>query len=183
MFQFENDKVLYGLLLIPIMIGVYAFLRYRYKKHLYTYGEKDLLNRLINDASVSMQHLKFGVLCLIWACLIVALANPQRGMGTVKEKRKGIEIMFCLDVSNSMLAEDYVPNRVEAAKRSVLSFIDKLQGDKIGIVIFAGKSFVQLPITSDYAAAKMFVSNISTTQINTQGTPGRIALFRGFRCL
>ncbi len=170
MLQFENEKILYALLLIPIMIVIYVYLYYRYKKRIYAYGEKHLITRLTSDVSMFMQHLKFSLLCLIWCCLVFALANPQRGMGLAKEKRKGIEIMFCLDVSNSMLAQDYVPNRIEAAKRSVMSFIDKLQGDKIGIVIFAGKSFVQLPITSDYAAAKMFVNNISTTQINTQGT-------------
>ena len=102
--------------------------------------------------------------------MVIALANPQKGTGKVTEKRKGISIMFCIDVSNSMLAQDYTPNRIEAAKRGLSSFVDNLQGDKIGIVIFAGKAFVQLPVTSDYAAAKMFISNISTKQINTQGT-------------
>ncbi|MBO4580911.1 MAG: VWA domain-containing protein [Bacteroidales bacterium] len=170
MFRFENKYILYALLLVPIMTGVYTCIRYRYKKKMKDYGESSLLKLLMPDSSPLLQHIKFALLCLIYILFVIALANPQKGAGKVTEKRKGISIMFCIDVSNSMLAQDYSPNRIEAAKRGLSSFVDNLQGDKIGIVIFAGKAFVQLPITSDYAAAKMFVSNISTKQINTQGT-------------
>ncbi|MBQ4477263.1 MAG: VWA domain-containing protein [Bacteroidales bacterium] len=170
MIQFEHINILYGLLLVPVMVAVYIYLYYRHKKAMAEYGESSLLSDLMQDRSKAMQHVKFIILCLAWCAMIFALANPQKGSGQVTEKRKGINIMFCVDVSNSMLAEDYVPNRIEAAKRSLISYIDKLKGDRIGVVIFAGKSFVQLPITSDYAAAKMFVSSISPYQIATQGT-------------
>lgn len=176
MFRFENESILYGLLLIPILILVYVYMRYRYQKSMSKYGESFLLSRLMKDKSTVQQHLKFSILCMVFACLIVALANPQKGRGTVKAKREGISIMFCVDVSNSMLAQDYTPNRIEAVKRALLSYVDKLNGDRIGIVVFAGKAFVQLPITSDYAAAKMFISNLSTQQVNTQGTDIAVAL-------
>jgi Ca-activated chloride channel family protein len=134
------------------------------------YGETTLLNLLIPDSSSAMQHFKFILVCLIWTALVFALVNPQKGEGVEKGKRKGIDIMFCLDVSNSMLAQDYMPNRLEVAKRALLLYMDKLKGDRIGIVVFAGSAFVQLPITSDYAAAKMFISNISTRLVAMQGT-------------
>lgn len=170
MFRFENGYVLYALLLIPILIGLYLCVRYRYRKIIQKYGETSLLKLLTPDSSSAIQHFKFTLICLIWACLVFALANPQMGSGVEKGKRKGIDIMFCIDVSNSMLAQDYTPNRLEAAKRALLLFVDKLKGDRIGIVVFAGNAFVQLPITSDYAAAKMFISAISTQVISTQGT-------------
>jgi len=170
MFRFENEYVLYALLLIPVLVGVYVFVRYRHQKIMQKYGEMPLLKLLTPDSSSAIQHFKFVLVCIIWACLVFALANPQMGSGVEKGKRKGIDIMFCIDVSNSMLAQDYSPNRLEAAKRALQLYIDKLKGDRIGIVVFAGSAFVQLPITSDYAAAKMFISNISTQIVATQGT-------------
>ena len=169
-FQFENEYVLYALLLIPILLGVYIYVRLRRQKIWNRYGDHFLLQFLMPEASPFMQHVKLFLVCLIWTCLTFALANPQLGSSMEKGIRKGIDIMFCIDVSNSMLAEDYPPNRIESAKRSLFSFIDKLKGDRIGVVIFAGTSFVQLPITSDYASAKMFINNISTRLIPTQGT-------------
>ncbi len=170
MLLFEHKYILYALLLLPILVLMYVYLQYKYKQSMKEYGNSSLLAQLMQDSSPAMQHIKFVLLCIIYALLVVALANPQQGAGKVTEKRKGISIMFCVDVSNSMLAQDYTPNRIEAAKRGLSSFVDNLQGDKVGVVIFAGKAFVQLPVTSDYAAAKMFISNISTRQINTQGT-------------
>jgi Ca-activated chloride channel family protein len=147
-----------------------VYIRYRQQKIWRTYGETPLLKLLTPDSSLKMQNLKFILVCLIWICLVTALANPQLGAGVEKGKRKGIDIMLCVDVSNSMLAQDYTPNRLEAAKRAMSLFVDELKGDRTGIVVFAGNAFVQLPITSDYAAAKMFISNISTRMISTQGT-------------
>ncbi|MCL2132136.1 MAG: VWA domain-containing protein [Lentimicrobiaceae bacterium] len=170
MFRFENEYVLYALLLIPILLGGYVYVRVRHQKIWNKYGDNLLLQFLMPEASPFMQHLKLLIVCLIWTCLTFAAANPQLGSSMEKGTRKGIDIMFCIDVSNSMLAEDYPPNRIESAKRSLLSFIDKLKGDRIGVVIFAGTSFVQLPITSDYAAAKMFINNISPRLISAQGT-------------
>jgi len=170
MFRFENEYALYALLLIPILLVSYIFVRLRRQKIWSRYGDNFLLQCLMPEASPLMQHVKLFLACLIWTCLTFALANPQLGSKVEKGVRKGIDIMFCIDVSNSMLAEDYPPNRIESAKRSMLSFVDKLQGDRVGVVIFAGTAFVQLPITSDYAAAKMFINNISPRLIPTQGT-------------
>lgn len=104
------------------------------------------------------------------ACFLLALANPQIGSALEKGTRKGVDIMIAMDISNSMLAEDIQPNRLEASKIAMSRFIDQLKGDRIGLVVFAGKSFVQLPITSDYAAAKMFVNYVTPKLINEQGT-------------
>lgn len=102
--------------------------------------------------------------------LIVAMADPQTGSRLEKVKRKGIDLMICLDVSNSMMAQDIKPNRLERAKQSIIRLIDNLEGDRIGIIVFAGKAYTQLPITTDYAAAKMFISSINTSLVSTQGT-------------
>jgi Ca-activated chloride channel family protein len=170
MLRFENEYVLYALLLVPVLVGLYVYIRYRQRKIGQKYGEMPLLKLLMPDSSPKMQNFKFILVCLIFSCLVFALANPQMGSGVEKGKRKGIDIMLCVDVSNSMLAKDYAPNRLEAAKRAMSLFVEELKGDRIGIVVFAGNAFVQLPITSDYAAAKMFISNISTRMISTQGT-------------
>jgi len=103
-------------------------------------------------------------------CLIFALADPQTGSRIEKVKRKGIDLMICLDVSNSMMAQDIKPNRLERAKQAIVRLIDNLEGDRIGIIVFAGKAYTQLPITTDYAAAKMFTSTINTGIVPTQGT-------------
>ena len=170
MFRFENEYYLYGLIIIPVLIAIYIFLQIRAKKKLTGYGDLKLLEKLMPERSLPMQYLKFSLLMAALACMILAIANPQVGSSLEKGTRKGVDIMICFDVSNSMLAEDIQPNRLEASKMAMSRFIDKLEGDRLGLVVFAGKSFVQLPITSDYAAAKMFINNISTRMINEQGT-------------
>jgi Ca-activated chloride channel family protein len=122
------------------------------------------------DYSPMKVWLKFGVLSVAMGLLIFSMAGPQTGSRIEKVKRKGIDVMICLDVSNSMLAMDIKPNRLERAKQSITRLIDNLEGDRIGIIVFAGKAYTQLPITTDYAAAKMFTENISTTLVPTQGT-------------
>jgi Ca-activated chloride channel family protein len=114
--------------------------------------------------------LKFVLLLLSYTFLVIAIAGPQTGSRLEEVKRKGIDLMIALDVSNSMLAEDIKPNRLERAKQAISRLIDKLEGDRIGIVVFAGKAYMQLPITTDYGAAKMFLSTINTNLIPTQGT-------------
>ena len=170
MFRFENEFMFYGLGMLPVFLFLYIYIRWQQKKALSAFGEQQLIAGLMPEYSGRMKNVKFIIICLIYTCLIFALANPQIGAGMEKGKRKGIDIMFCLDVSNSMLAQDYAPNRLESAKRALMLSIDKLKGDRIGLVVFAGKSFVQLPITSDYAAAKTFISNIDTRSISDQGT-------------
>lgn len=108
--------------------------------------------------------------CLGFSCFVLGLARPQIGAKLSEHETRGAEIMICLDVSNSMLSEDYSPCRLERAKLAINRIVDKLQGDRIGLVIFAGTSFVQLPVTTDYVSAKMFLSSISTESIPVQGT-------------
>lgn len=170
MFKFEHEYILYFLLIIPILIGLYIYLQYQRKKKMARYSDTSLAQRLTQEDSAQMHHIKFGIFLLGLACLIIAIANPQVGSSLEKGKRQGIDIMICMDISNSMLAEDIQPNRLEASKMALSRFIDKLEGDRIGLVVFAGKSFVQLPITSDYAAAKMFINIVNPSLINEQGT-------------
>jgi Ca-activated chloride channel homolog len=122
------------------------------------------------EYSVWKPILKSILVMLALVSLIIAMADPQTGSRMEKIKRKGIDLMICLDVSNSMLAQDIKPNRLERAKQSIIRLIDNLEGDRIGIIVFAGKAYTQLPITTDYAAAKMFTSSINTGVVPTQGT-------------
>ena len=134
------------------------------------FGELDLILRLIPEYSSSRLVFKFILLMIAYASLVVALADPQTGSKMEKSERKGIDVMIALDVSNSMLAEDVRPNRLERAKQAISKLIDRLEGDRIGIIVFAGKAYNQLPITTDYGAAKMFLSVINTTIVPVQGT-------------
>ena len=134
------------------------------------FGEWAVVRRLLPEASTPKYVLKFVLAMLAMAFLVLTLAGPQTGSKIEKAHRKGIDIMIALDVSNSMLAEDIKPSRLERSKQSIMRLIDQLDGDRIGIIIFAGKAYTQLPITTDYAAAKLFVSTINTDIIPTQGT-------------
>ena len=176
MFRFENQQLLYWLLLVGFFIVLYIFLYVHDKRRMERYCEKGLLGKLTVQTSHGMQHLKFAVLMIALVCFIFAAANPQTAGKMEKVKRKGVDIMLCLDVSNSMLATDIQPNRLDACKMAINRFIDKLTGDRVGLVVFAGKSFVQLPITTDYAAAKMFINQINTQMMPTQGTDISAAL-------
>lgn len=170
MFRFENEYILYGLLVIPVIIAIYIGLNIRAKKRLARYGDLSLLQKLMPERSSYMKNGKFSLLMGALAFFILALANPQIGSRMEKGMQKGVDIMVCFDISNSMLAEDIQPNRLEASKMAMSRFVDKLEGDRIGLVVFAGNAFVQLPVTSDYAAAKMFVNAINTGMMNQQGT-------------
>ncbi|MBQ6666825.1 MAG: VWA domain-containing protein [Bacteroidales bacterium] len=170
MFCFERAYLLYALLFVPVMVAGYILLMARDRKRWERFGEPVLLDGLMPSRSFRMRHFKFSLYMLAYSCMVLALANPQVGSGVEKGKRQGVDLMFCVDVSNSMLARDYSPNRLGAVRQGMLSLIDRLGGDRVGLVVFAGKSFVQLPITSDYAAAKMFISNISTRSVSEQGT-------------
>lgn len=176
MFRFEYEYVLYALIIIPILVGIYIYLQYNRKKKMEAYGAGELTRRLSAEDAPAMHHIKFSIFLLGLTCLIFALANPQVGSSLEKGTRKGVDIMICMDISNSMLAEDIQPNRLEASKMALSRFIDKLQGDRIGLVVFAGKAFVQLPITSDYAAAKMFINIVKPSLIGEQGTDIAAAL-------
>jgi Ca-activated chloride channel homolog len=140
------------------------------KKTLAKYGDWNIIKQLMPDYSLGKSVLKYFIIMVVLASLIVAMAGPQSGSRLEKVKRKGIDLMICLDVSNSMLAQDIKPNRLERAKQSIIRLIENLEGDRLGIIVFAGKAYTQLPITTDYAAAKMFISTINPGIVPTQGT-------------
>lgn len=170
MFRFENPDYFYLLLIIPLLTLLFVYARLRRRRNLKQWGDEKLLSGLIPEYSSSRPVFRFIVWNLAFVMLVIAAANPQIGSKLVKVKQKGIDMMVCLDVSNSMLAQDAKPNRLENAKLAITKLVDQLKGDRIGIVVFAGKAYMQLPITSDYAAARMFISKISTDLVPTQGT-------------
>jgi len=170
MFRFENPDYFYLLLIIPVATLLFIWSRVQRRRNLKMWGDDRLVEGLIPDYSPSRPILRFIVWNLALVMLVIAAANPQIGSKLVKVKQKGIDMVVCLDVSNSMLAQDVQPNRLENAKLAITKLVDQLKGDRIGIVVFAGKAYIQLPITSDYAAARMFISKISTDLVPTQGT-------------
>jgi len=169
-FRFAHTYFFYLLALIPVFtIFLVLFFIWK-KKTLAKYGDWHIIKQLMPEYSIRKPILKFIGMMLILSCLVVALADPQTGSRLEKVKHKGIDLMICLDVSNSMLAQDIKPDRLERAKQSISRVIDNLDGDRIGIIVFAGKAYTQLPITTDYAAAKMFLATINTGIVPTQGT-------------
>jgi Ca-activated chloride channel family protein len=162
MLQFANTEYLLLILLIPFLFLFYFLSRRAKRSKLERYGDIDLIKRLIPDFSSGKGWLKIVLLSLSLFFLSIGLARPQIGARLKEVDRKGVEIMIALDVSNSMLAEDYTPNRLERAKLAISRISDKLKEDRIGLVVFAGKSYVQLPITSDYVSAKIFLNSINT---------------------
>ena len=170
MFRFEDPIYLYLLVLIPILALV-RFVSYRnQKKRLRKFGDPALLKALMPNVSRFRPSVKFWILEGALALLIVMLARPQMGTKINHEKRVGIETIIAMDISNSMRAEDIVPSRLDRSKMMVENLVDHFSNDKIGLIVFAGDAFVQLPITSDYVSAKMFLSSIDPSMIATQGT-------------
>ncbi len=170
MFRFENTYYLYALALIPLFIILFMLMKRWKKKSLKNFGESFLIKQLMPDASKHKLNIKFLILMIAYIFLVLGLANPQIGSKLEKVKRKGSDLIIALDVSNSMLAQDIKPSRLEKSKNAISQLIDKLTNDRIGIIVFAGKPYVQLPITTDYGAAKMFLSTINTNIISSQGT-------------
>ena len=170
MFRFEDSTYLWLLIVVPILAVVRLVVWRQRKSKLRKFGDPELLRRLMPDASDYRPTVKFWLLMAALALLIVTLARPQMGSKVSHEKRNGIEIIIAMDISNSMKAEDVVPSRVDKSKLMVENLVDHFTTDKVGLVVFAGDAFVQLPITSDYVSAKMFLQNITPSLINTQGT-------------
>lgn len=170
MFRLAHPMMLYLLLLIPVFAAMFIFALRQKNKALKAYGDWSMLSRLMPDYSGSRGILKFILLMLAWVFLVIALADPQTGSKLEKIKRKGIDLVFVLDVSNSMLAQDIAPNRLERAKQAISRLLDNLENDRVGLVVFAGKAYVQMPITTDYSATKLYLSGINPGMIPTQGT-------------
>ncbi|MFA6125680.1 MAG: VWA domain-containing protein [Bacteroidales bacterium] len=169
-FRFEDEKVLIGLAIVPLMVVLYLITRRYQKKQLQNWGDQPLLNRLMPDFSSSRSFIKVVIRLLALSILILAMARPQFGTKMSEVKRKGIEMIIALDVSNSMMAEDIQPNRLENAKMAISRLVDRLENDKIGLIVFAGDAYIQMPVTTDYMAAKLFLNSINTQIVPKQGT-------------
>ena len=170
MLIFANHQYLLLLVLVPLLPLLYGLARAFRKQRIGKFGDPELVNALMPSWSGAKGWVRLVLFDLAFLCFVIGLARPQMGAKLQEKETKGAEIMICLDVSNSMLAKDYSPNRLERAKLAISRITDKLQGDRIGLIIFAGTSFVQLPITNDYVSAKMFLGSISTESIPVQGT-------------
>lgn len=170
MFRFEEPAYLYLLLILPFLVAFYLYSNYRRRKAIRQFGDPELISRLMPDVSRYRPDVKFSLMLLSVALFSLLLARPQFGSKLETVKRQGVEVMIALDISNSMLAEDVQPSRLEKAKRIVAQLVDKMENDKVGMIVFAGDAFTQLPITSDYISAKMFLESISPSLISKQGT-------------
>lgn len=170
MFRFESPEYLYLLLVLPVLIAVHVFSNIRRKRNINVYGDARLLRELMPEVSEYRQSVKFWMVFAACCLSCILLARPQFGTKLETVKRTGIETIICLDISNSMLAEDVTPSRLDKSKRIISNLVDKFKEDKIGLIVFAGDAFVQLPITSDFISAKMFLSSISPALITRQGT-------------
>ena len=170
MLIFAKPAFLWLLLLVPALIAVYAAVQASRRRRVREMGDEELVEALMPHRSRAKGWVRIVLASLALAFLAVGLARPQVGAKLSRRQSKGVEVMICLDVSNSMLAKDYSPCRLERAKLAISSLVDRLQGDRIGLIIFAGTSFVQLPITTDYVSAKMFLSSINAGSVPVQGT-------------
>lgn len=170
MLRFEDPIFLWLLCILPVLILIRLIGWRRRHAKLKKLGDPELLKQLMPGISKYRPTVKFCLLLSALALLIVMLARPQMGSKISHDKRQGIETIICLDISNSMLAEDVVPSRLDKSKMLVENLVDNFTNDKIGLIVFAGDAFVQLPITSDYVSAKMFLQNITPGLIQTQGT-------------
>ena len=170
MFRFANIEMLWWLITTPVFVIAYIIYTKHKRRQLMEFGDQELVAQLMPDASKGRPIWKFSLLLLAWVLLIVAGSRPQYGQQEKTIKRQGIEVMVALDISNSMLAEDVAPNRLDRAKQILSKMIDNMVDDKVGLVVFAGEAFTQLPITCDYVSAKMFLNTITPNLISTQGT-------------
>ena len=170
MLRYEHIEYLNFLFGIPVLI--LAILLYsKWKKNaLALFGDSRLVNELLHSFSKRRSQIKNILTILIFTLLIIAIANPQIGTKMEEVKREGVDLIIAIDLSNSMLAEDIKPNRLERAKQAISKLIDNLEGDRIGLIVFAGEAYVQLPITTDYSAAKLFLATVNTDIVPTQGT-------------
>ena len=170
MFQFSHPEYLYALALIPLFTVIFVWVLLARKKRLQRFGDTELLSRLMPDASTRKPVVKFVLLMIAYTFVVLGVSGPRFGTKLQEIKRTGSEIIIALDVSNSMMAEDIQPNRLERAKQAVSRLIDRLGDNKIGLIVFAGEAYVQLPITADYVSAKMFLNTISPDIVPIQGT-------------
>ena len=170
MFRFANIEFLYLLLLIPLLVAIYALASHRRRRLVERFGNLEIMRTLMPDFSRGRLRLKAALFILAYICLIFAAARPQFGSKLREEKARGVEIMLVVDVSNSMLAEDFEPNRLERTKYAINKLFEGLQQERVGLIAFAGEPKVQLPITSDYRMAQAFAKRLSPSLVGEQGT-------------
>lgn len=170
MLRFESPIYMWLLLIIPVMILLMMAAEWQRAKNVKRLGDAGLIGELMPDVSKTRRWTKFIFVQLILVVVILMLARPQMGTKVSNEQRNGIEAIICLDISNSMLAQDVTPSRLDKSKMLIENMVDNFTNDKVGLIVFAGDAFVQLPITSDYVSAKMFLQNIDPSLIQTQGT-------------
>lgn len=170
MFRFEDPAYLYLLISLPLLILIRMYGLRKRKKQLKEFGDILLVKELMPNVSGGRRELKFWLMLAAVALIAVMLARPQMGTKISQDKRQGIEVMIALDISNSMKAEDVAPSRLDKSKMMIENLVDNFTDDKVGLVVFAGDAFIQLPITSDYVSAKMFLQNIDPSLIASQGT-------------
>ncbi|WP_298509560.1 VWA domain-containing protein [uncultured Kordia sp.] len=166
----EEKKYFYLLIIIPVVVLVFIIMQFWKRRAQHKFASKQLLERLSPQKSTFKPILKLVIWCLAIGSLVVALVNPKIGTKLETVKREGVDIVFAVDVSKSMLAEDISPSRLDKAKRIVSEIINKLGSDRIGIIAYAGRAVPQLPITTDFSAAKMFLSSLNTDMLSSQGT-------------
>jgi Ca-activated chloride channel family protein len=181
MLRFAHIEFLWGLAAIPVFLLLFMMISRWKKKAIAALGDRKVVKLMIPQVSFSRPWLKFILFTIAFAFLIIGIADPQIGSKMEEEKRKGADLMILLDVSNSMLSPDMAPNRLENAKRAIAQLIDNLHNDRIGIVVFAGEAYVQLPVTTDYSAAKLFLNTINTDMVPTQGTAIGAAIDLGMK--
>ena len=170
MFRFAQPLFLYLLLIVPFLWGLYLYARYRRRKNLAKFGNPAFLSVLSPDVSRWRPFVKIVLQTLAFIVIVFMLARPQFGSKLETVKKKGIEVMVALDVSNSMMARDINPTRLDKAKMMLSKLVDDLDNDKVGLIVFAGDAYTQLPITTDYVSAKMFLKSINPQMVPTQGT-------------
>lgn len=170
MFRFAHPELLYLLIIIPLLIVFYVVMLTRKKKAIAEFGNPELLAPLMPLLSFKRGTWKFVMILLALLFVITGAAGPQFGSKLQQVQKKGIELMIALDVSNSMMAQDIKPSRLEKAKLAISRMIEKLSNDKVGLIVFAGDAYVQLPITTDYSSARLFLSGINTDIVPVQGT-------------
>lgn len=176
MFRFGEPLYLYLLIVVPILAAFYFYSNYRRRRRLKEYGDMELLKQLMPEVSKYRPDVKFWLLLAAMVMVIFMLAQPQFGSKMETVKRQGIETVVALDISNSMLAQDVAPSRLEKSKKLISRLVEAFNNDKVALIVFAGEAFTQLPITSDYVSAKMFLETISPSLISTQGTDIRAAI-------
>ena len=176
MFKFANPNALFLYILLLLVVGIYFYAGHRRKSALRKYGDPNLLAALMPEVSPYRSKIKFWITFVAMCFMVLLIARPQFGTKVETVKRHGIETIIALDISSSMLAEDVAPNRLEKSKNIISKLVDSFEDDKVGLIVFAGDAFIQLPITNDFISAKMFLESINPGLITRQGTNIKAAI-------